>query len=300
MGPVWVPVVSFLFRCGQKQQHLHTYPAHTSCLLRNCDPHSFCAIWFARFPGSLTLKESKNIRIENDSWTWIHSCCLAWFMQENWLVGGVDRKLGWWLVSDIELRKQTNPWWLLTSMWSGKVCLADKQWLAHSQGSRLPNWQPLHPQLLLLLHQCPMHIVASAHILALWARNAKNPDYCSPPCCCPARCFPPPPLSHCCSVSQLFYKPAGRAVWVAACISRDTVFDLMLHTVTWLLQSEAAMPAVRKRAEGHRPAHCSMLRSDEALRVGCGRLGWVFKSRLNVKSLTPWNVLVISVNRITR
>lgn len=25
-------------------------------------------------------------------WTWIHSCCLAWFMQENWLVGGVDRK----------------------------------------------------------------------------------------------------------------------------------------------------------------------------------------------------------------
>lgn len=193
MGPVWVPVVSFLFRCGQKQQHLHTYPAHTSCLLRNCDPHSFCAIWFARFPGSLTLKESKNIRIENDSWTWIHSCCLAWFMQENWLVGGVDRKLGWWwLVSDIELRKQTNPWCLLTSMWSGKVCLADKQWLAHSQGSRLPNWQPLHPQLLLLLHQCPMHIVASAHILALWARNAKNPDYCSPPCCCPARCFPPP------------------------------------------------------------------------------------------------------------
>lgn len=116
----------------------------------------------------------------------------------------------------------------------------------------------------------------------------------------PSKVLPPPPLSHCCSASQLFYKPAGRAVWVAACISRDTVFDLMLQTVTWLLQSEAAMPAVRKRAEGHRLAHCSMLRFDEALRVGCGRLGWVFKSRLNVKSLTPWNVLVILVNRITR
>lgn len=83
---------------------------------------------------------------------------------------------------------------------------------------------------------------------------------------------PPPPLSHCCSASQLFNKPAGRAVWVAACISRDTVFDLMLHTVTRLLRSEAARPAVRKRAEGHRLAHCSTLRLDEALRVGCGRL----------------------------
>lgn len=146
-------------------------------------------------------------------WTWIHSCCLAGFM----LVGGVDRKLGWWLVSDIELRKQTNPRCLLTSMWSGKVCLADKQWLAHSQGSRLPNWQPLHPQLLLLLHQCPMHIVAGAHILALWARNAKNPDYCSPPCCCPARCFPPLlfPIAAqrpSCFTSQL----AGLSGWLLA------------------------------------------------------------------------------------
>ena len=68
-----------------------------------------------------------------------------------------------------------------------------------------------------LLHQ--WRSVASTHILPLWARNAKNPDSCPPPHCCPTRCSHPisphasshpsdPPTP----ASQWFYSSVG---WVS-------------------------------------------------------------------------------------
>lgn len=108
---------------------------------------------------------------------------------------------GWWMVSDIELRKQTggnsvmNRRRLLTSMCFGNVCLPDEQWLAHGQAGdcQTGNPPPLPPP------PAPPSVSDAAwpvHTSCLCGPGIpKNPDCCPPRHCCPTRCSQPTSLS---------------------------------------------------------------------------------------------------------
>ncbi len=168
---------------------------------------------------------------------------------------------GCWLVSDIELRKQTggngvmNRWRLLTSMCFGNVCLADKQWLAHGQAGgcqsgnpSTPPWLPPPPAPPSVSDAAwPVHTsclcgpgMPRIQTAALLPAAAQQGTLTPPPHHPPSHPSNPPPLQ----------RPSGFTAQSAGCLGGCVWFDvvLSLHTVTSPLQSGATTPALRKWA----------------------------------------------------